>query len=88
MTALAAFDPAQRGFHAVYRDGETNRCPGCGRTQWLVGRVLAECAFCATALPLEATLRPEPVVTRRGASGDPWPKPSFERPRIIRRGKN
>jgi hypothetical protein len=44
---------AQRGYHIFYRDDETNHCPGCGRTNWYVGRVLAECAFCATALPLE-----------------------------------
>ena len=43
---------ASRGYHAVYRAGETNRCPGCGRSHWLVGRLLAECAFCQTALPL------------------------------------
>ena len=48
------FDPAARGYHAVYRENEVNHCPGCGRTHWLVGRVLAECGFCATALPLPA----------------------------------
>ena len=37
----------------LYRFGETNHCPGCGRTHWLIGRRLAECAFCATALPLK-----------------------------------
>ena len=46
------FDPAQRGYHAVYRENEVNHCPGCGRTHWFVGRTLAECGFCATALPL------------------------------------
>lgn len=45
-------NPALRGYHAVYRMGETNRCPGCGRSHWMVGRLLAECAFCTTALPL------------------------------------
>lgn len=44
---------AQRGYHIFYRDEETNHCPGCGRTNWYVGRMMAECAFCATALPLE-----------------------------------
>jgi hypothetical protein len=35
-----------------------NHCPGCGRTQWLIGRMSAECAFCSTALPLaEASMR-------------------------------
>lgn len=41
-----------RGFVPVYHAHEVNRCPGCGRSHWLVGRLLAECAFCATALPL------------------------------------
>ena len=44
---------AQRGYHMVYRDQESNRCPGCGRAHWYIGRVMAECAFCGTALPLE-----------------------------------
>ena len=52
------FNPNARGYHAVYHDGEVNHCPGCGRTQWLIGRMSAECAFCATALPLaEASMR-------------------------------
>ena len=46
------FDPAARGYHAVYRENQVNHCPGCGRTHWYVGRTLAECGFCATALPL------------------------------------
>lgn len=48
-----AHDPAARGYAAVYRDNAVNRCPGCGRTHWYVGRISAECAFCATALPLQ-----------------------------------
>lgn len=44
---------AARGYHAAYHDGETNHCPGCGRTHWIIGRVTAECAFCSTALPLQ-----------------------------------
>jgi hypothetical protein len=47
-----AFDPAARGYHAVYRENTVNRCPGCGRSHWLIGRMLAECGFCHTALPL------------------------------------
>lgn len=47
-----AFDPAARGYHAVYRENAVNRCPGCGRSHWLIGRQLAECGFCSTALPL------------------------------------
>lgn len=41
-----------RGHHVVYRAGEINRCPGCGRAQWHIGRMTAECGFCATAVPL------------------------------------
>ena len=48
-------DPALRGFHAVYRRGEVNHCPACGRTHWYVGRLLAECGVCAAALPLADT---------------------------------
>jgi hypothetical protein len=44
-----------RGYHAVYRLNTVNRCPGCGRSHWLLGRALAECGFCATALPLADT---------------------------------
>ncbi|MGZ8346940.1 MAG: hypothetical protein ACXWUP_07505 [Allosphingosinicella sp.] len=46
-----AHDPAHRGYHAVYRQHQPNHCPGCGRSHWYVGRVSAECGFCATALP-------------------------------------
>ncbi|RST30393.1 hypothetical protein HMF7854_05815 [Sphingomonas ginkgonis] len=49
------FNPAARGYHAVYRENEINHCPGCGRTHWHIGRLLAECAFCSTALPLTET---------------------------------
>lgn len=45
------FDPSRRGYHAIYRQHETNRCPGCGRSNWYLGRSSAECGFCATALP-------------------------------------
>ena len=65
------FSPLARGYHAAYREGETNHCPGCGRTHWYVGRVSAECAFCSTALPLENSFSQEkntvPTFTSRGA---------------------
>ena len=50
-----AHNPATRGYHVVYREHEVNHCPGCSRTHWYVGRTMAECAFCCTALPLEAS---------------------------------
>jgi PilZ domain-containing protein len=43
---------ARRGHHIVYRANESNHCPGCGRSQWYIGRVSAECGFCGTAVPL------------------------------------
>ncbi len=49
---------AIRGYNVVYREHQVNHCPGCGRTHWYVGRLMAECGFCATALPLaEASSR-------------------------------
>jgi hypothetical protein len=44
--------PTPRGYHFTYRQHETNHCPGCGRSNWYVGRLLAECGFCSTAIPL------------------------------------
>ncbi len=45
---------AHSGYRVAYHPHETNHCPGCGNSQWIVGRMTAECAFCATALPLIA----------------------------------
>jgi hypothetical protein len=69
---MAPASPGSRGYHAIYREGETNHCPGCGRTHWIIGRLSAECAFCATVLPLEASLSKEgddPQVWTRGHGG-------------------
>jgi hypothetical protein len=41
---------ASRGYCPTYHPREVNRCPGCGGTHWYVGRVSAECGFCATVL--------------------------------------
>ena len=61
-----AHDPQNRGYCVVYREDEVNHCPGCGRTHWYVGRVSAECGFCATALPLaSATARGTGTWNRR-----------------------
>lgn len=53
MTAAAidyrALQPA-RGYRPAYAAGAA--CPGCGHRGWHVGRASAECARCATALPL------------------------------------
>lgn len=50
--------PAQRGYAIFYRQNEPNHCPGCGRSAWHVGRQSAECAACATAIPLIAPYAP------------------------------
>lgn len=47
-----AIKTAERGYTVVYRTDRVNHCPGCDRSQWHVGRSTAECAFCATAIPL------------------------------------
>jgi len=58
-------NPARRGFVPVYHENRSNPCPGCGRKQWIVGRVSAECCFCATALPLsDASVRTNDRHTR------------------------
>lgn len=42
----------QTGYRIAYRQEEANHCPGCGQSQWILGRMTAECACCGTALPL------------------------------------
>ena len=44
--------PASFGYRIQYRANEHNHCPGCGRSHWIIGRSMAECANCATALPI------------------------------------
>jgi hypothetical protein len=51
-TPTFAASLAQRGHHIVYRTNAENHCPGCGRSQWYIGRISAECGFCGTAVPL------------------------------------
>lgn len=64
---------AARGHHVVYRASETNRCPGCGRSQWYVGRVTAECGFCGTAI----------VLAEAALSADAHFQPSGARPKAL-----
>ena len=63
---------AKRGHHIVYRANAANHCPGCGRSQWYIGRVSAECGFCGTAVPLAEASRHEFVPAsprpRRGST--------------------
>ena len=72
LASRGGYNPAMRGYLALYRAHEVNHCPGCGRTHWLVGRMLAECAFCATAIPLEEGDAPRgesATIIRRGKGG-------------------
>jgi uncharacterized protein (DUF983 family) len=62
---------ARRGYHVAYREGEANRCPGCGRSHWYVGRLSAECGFCGTALPLTDSLGAGAGLFR--TTGRPYP---------------
>ena len=70
--------PGAGSYRPVFRQDVTNHCPGCGRTQWLIGRMSAQCAFCATAVPLqEGSVREaythdaKPVFFTRGAFPNP-----------------
>lgn len=67
-----SYNQAARGFSPLYRENETNHCPGCGRTHWIIGRVTAECAFCTTALPLEVGRRETPVIRHKNATVPIW----------------
>ena len=74
MTTMKSYNPSLRGYHAVYRENAVNHCPGCGRTHWMIGRTLAECGFCATALPLSESFRQPSqaaIITRRSRPMSP-----------------
>lgn len=57
MTAARKFSATvrDRGYRPVHSSG--CRCPGCGLSNWHIGRVSAECAGCGTALPLSPEAR-------------------------------
>ncbi|MDB5697889.1 MAG: hypothetical protein JWN69_693 [Alphaproteobacteria bacterium] len=85
MNKLAIFekagriDVAARGHHVVYRSNETNRCPGCGRANWYVGRITAECSFCGTAIALaEAKLWADGRVEASRYASDPLTEIDWE----------
>ena len=56
----------QRGYYIPYRDDEVIRCPGCGRQNWHIGRMSAECAFCNTAVPLMTVAAGPGTIWQRG----------------------
>jgi hypothetical protein len=65
-----------KGYSPLYHAEGDNRCPSCTRQQWIVGRMVAECAFCGTALPLEqfSTYSASPRFACHGPSGDELPE--------------
>ena len=54
---MICMDPRTRGYSLLYHEGESMHCPGCGRRNWIVGRSMAECAFCSTAVPMAEEVR-------------------------------
>ena len=58
---------ARRGHHIVYRSNTSNHCPGCGRSQWYVGRISAECGYCSTAVPLAEARLDQPPPAAAGS---------------------
>ncbi len=63
------FTAAHSGYRVAFRPGEQNICPGCGQSHWMIGRMTAECAFCATALPINngGSIGGSSLHTRQGA---------------------
>ena len=53
----------QRGYVVLYRRQSGAECPGCGGSNWTIGRTTAECAFCDLALPLAEPVNPETCLT-------------------------
>ena len=57
MNAHVAIDPHSWGYRLSFRFDQITHCPGCTHTHWLVGRSLAECALCGTAVPIDGPPR-------------------------------
>lgn len=53
-----AINPSSWGYRVMYYQGEHNHCPGCGHSNWHIGRASAQCAFCDTTLLLAANRAP------------------------------
>ncbi|MDO7834915.1 hypothetical protein Q4610_07625 [Sphingobium sp. HBC34] len=56
---LPASDSIKEAYPALlsYRPGRAMACPSCGERQWLVGRIVAQCACCDIALPIDPACR-------------------------------
>lgn len=52
MGAAILRQPAPIGAGLAYRKNIVNYCPGCTHTNWMIGRMVAECGFCGTVLRL------------------------------------
>lgn len=78
---------AKRGHHVVYRNNSANHCPGCGRSQWYIGRITAECGFCGTAVPL-AEARSDYRSTNGGSPKPVSPGDQRRFPRVSAKGRN
>ena len=78
------------GSSAAYRPQQTNHCPDCAQSHWLVGRLTAECAFCGAALPLMAgSSFGSTVVRLRTVSAlAPHPRRNGPAPRRVSRFEN
>jgi len=67
------FDGLPPHYAVHYHAGVVNHCPGCAGTQWFVGRTMAQCARCETALPLarvaETPMHPLFVTRGHGPMG-------------------
>ncbi|WJY18695.1 hypothetical protein QQS45_00120 [Alteriqipengyuania flavescens] len=49
----------QRGYVVLFHRAGENHCPSCGKSNWIIGRTSAECAFCDLAIPLAEPVGPE-----------------------------
>ncbi|WOK38021.1 hypothetical protein [Sphingomonas sp. C3-2] len=61
-----AIEPALSGYRIMYHRAEPNRCPGCGNSNWHIGRISAQCAFCDLSLPLAEAAAPGDLMARLG----------------------
>ncbi|PZU12255.1 MAG: hypothetical protein DI606_09690 [Sphingobium sp.] len=68
-TTVSPSDPHRIQTYSV---GSACACPACGERQWFVGRIMAECAICETALPINSGYRGWSMITgRKPASRGP-----------------
>ena len=54
-SCFSPVEPGKIAIHPQYYLGRAMPCPDCGGTQWIVGRIVAQCARCETPLLLAAS---------------------------------